>query len=455
MFTSTITNAPHVPRFQAFLDSSATVRNPVRVFERYRRQHGTTFTFHFGGARPAIVSTSPSFAQHVLQKNSGNYHMSDIRVKRMAEFQGQGLLNSHGKQWLKKRRFLGQGFHRSRLAQILSMQERVLEDSMARFDLETRRGPVDAYRAMVGFSFPLVGKSLFGSRMTDAEIEQLGSTITTIQAFMVRQIVRPYMIPWFRITGQSRRYQRMRVEGDRVVRDCIEARQRAGDGEGGDLLELMLETPYEESGAPMSTEQILIECLQLLVAGNETSPVALSWTLYLLARHSGFIREMREEIDAVLGEGPVTLEGLYQLHLTRRVLDEAMRLYPSFWMIDRVALGDDEIDGIHIPAGITVLPYIYGMHRNPDVWPNPEAFDPGRFEDQARKSRHPFAHLPFGGGARKCIGSNMAIMQMLLVLAAFVRRYDFELTSADAVEIDPMMILRPKGAIEMRVRRVA
>ena len=123
-------------------------------------------------------------------------------------------------------------------------------------------------------------------------------------------------------------------------------------------------------------------------------------------------------------------------------------------MIDRVALEDDEIDGIRIPAGLTVVPYIYGTHRNPDVWANPEAFDPSRFEPEAKKDRHPFAHIPFGGGPRICIGSNMAIMQMLLILAVFIRRYDFGLASADAVEIDPMMVLHPKGAIEMNVRRV-
>ncbi len=95
------------------------------------------------------------------------------------------------------------------------------------------------------------------------------------------------------------------------------------------------------------------------------------------------------------------------------------------------------------------------MHRNTDVWADPEVFDPSRFEDESKKGRNPFAHLPFGGGPRKCIGSNMALMQMLLILTVLIRRYDFELASAEPVEIDPMMILRPKGAIRMRVRRVA
>jgi cytochrome P450 len=124
-------------------------------------------------------------------------------------------------------------------------------------------------------------------------------------------------------------------------------------------------------------------------------------------------------------------------------------------MIDRVALDDDEICGVHIPAGLTVVPYIYGMHRNPEVWDDPESYDPLRFEDHAKGDRNPFAFIPFGGGPRKCIGSNMGMMQMLLVLATVVRRYEFELVTSDPIPIEPMFILRPKGAIEMRVRRRA
>ena len=203
----------------------------------------------------------------------------------------------------------------------------------------------------------------------------------------------------------------------------------------------------------MTGEQLLIESMQLLVAGNETSPVTLTWTLALLARHPGWAERIRDEVEEVFGGGPVTLEGLHRLHVTLRVIDEAMRLYPPFWMIDRMALADDEVDGIRIPAGFTVVPYIYGTHRNPEVWRDPDRFDPDRFLAEAQRERHPFAHLPFGGGPRICIGSNLAILQMLLVLSAFVRRYEVELVGDAFPEIAPMMILRPGGGVPMHVRR--
>lgn len=428
------------------------IRNPVDVFERYRARLGPTFTFHFGGVRPAFVTTDPLLIQHVLKKNHDNYRKSEIQVKRMGEFQGQGLLNSHGQAWLRQRRMVAQGFVRSRLSKLYPGQMRVLEESMAHFARRVDRGPVDVYREMVRFTLRLVGKSLFGKRMEDRELEQLGHAISTIQAFIVRQIVHPYKIPWFRITGQSARYQRVRLQADQIVRDYVHARSGLV-GSDVDVLQLMLETPCEDTGRPMHSEQVLIEILQLLVAGNETSSTALSWTLYLLARHPEFIARVRAEIRATLGEGPPDFALLQELQLTRCVLDEAMRLYPSFWMIDRIAVCDDEAYGIQIPAGTMVIPYIYGTHRNPAIWRDPQCFDPSRFEREQKRARHPFAHIPYGGGQRACVGANMATMQILMILVAIVRNYDFKLVTSRPVDIDPMMILRPRGAMNMFFRR--
>jgi cytochrome P450 len=323
---------------------------------------------------------------------------------------------------------------------------------MERFDGEAEAGAVDIYGAMVHFTLSLVGKSIFGRDLKDAELAQVGDAISTIQAFIVRQIVQPYKIPWFRISGESRRHQKMRVEADQILRRYVETRRREG-GDHHDLLQMMLDTPYKDAGEPMSDDQVLIESLQLMVAGNETSSNALAWTFYLLARHPDCRDRIHGEVCDVFADGPIDYGGLHRLSFTVQVLDEAMRLYPPFWMIDRIAKRSDNIQGVHIPAGVTVIPYIYGAHRNLGSWEDPETFDPGRFAPERRSGRHPFAHIPFGGGPRVCIGSNMAIMQMLLVLVSFVRRYDFRMASEASVAIDPMMILRPGGAINLCFER--
>jgi len=451
MFEGTITNAPHIPRLRAFMDSRSMIRNPVEVFEQYRAELGPTFTFHFGGAKKAIVSSDPAFVEHVLRVNHANYHKSEIQVERMAEFQGQGLLNSHGAEWLRQRRLLAKGFQHGRLADLLPMQQEILDELIAEFAGEAEEGSVDVYQLMVRLTLKLVGKSLFGHQIEDEALEQIGTAISNIQGFIVRQIVQPYMIPWFRISGQSARFQQMRIDADQLIREHIQARV---DGGGSDVLGMMLDTPYSDTGELMTDDQALVESLQLMVAGNETSSTALAWTFYLLAKHPEYIQQIRDEVDQVLGDGPADMHSLHKLEKTMCIVDEAMRLYPSFWMIDRVALEDDEVHGIRVPAGSTLSLYIYGLHRNTAVWEDPERFDPSRFEKKARGERPNFSHIPFGGGPRVCIGSNMAVMQILLVLVGIIRKYDFSLESQEDIGIRPMMILRPDGAIRMNFQSV-
>ncbi len=454
MFDGRISNAPHVPRGRALMDSRAMVRNPVAVFEKYRARLGPTFTVHFGGVKPAVVSTDPVVVEHVLRGNRDNYEKSDIQVERMVEFQGRGLVNIHGEAWVRQRKLLAQGFKRSHLTKLLPMQQDVLQELMNGFDHDAQQGPVDVHQQMVRFTLRLVGRSLFGQSMRDEELEQIGETISAIQAFILRQIVQPWKIPWFRFSGLAEKHQQLRRDGDAIALRHIRARLKQGLGDN-DFLRILLETPYHDTGKVMGEPLVLIESLQLLVAGNETSSNALTWIFYLLARHPKYILEIRDEVAAVIGENAIDYRNLHQLEGTVRVIDEALRLYPPFWMIDRIALKDDEIGGIHIPAGAMVIPYIYGTHRNPAHWQDVETFDPRRFERKRRKERHPFAYIPFGSGPRKCIGSNMAVMQMLMIVVAFVKKYDFALTNDSPVAIQPMMLLRPSGAVTMKFRAVS
>ena len=443
--------SPHISRIESFIDSKDMVENPIEVIEQYREKLGPTFAFYFGGMKRTILSADPAFIKHVLRDNQANYHKSDIQVKRMGEFQGQGLLNSHGDHWLRQRRFLSMGFTRSRLKELWPLQCEVLKHFMASFAVEAEKKPLDIRQQMVKFTLRTVGKSLFGHSMQNAELNRLGDAISKVQAFIVRQIVQPYKIPWFRISGQTRQFQNIRREADQIVRDYVQLRRQRGDAEL-DLLQQIIETPHRDSGDYLDDEQAVVELLQLLVAGNETSSNTLSWTFYLLAKHPEHLVVMREEIEASCNAGEVTYEKLHGLNYALAVLNEAMRLYPPFWMIDRVALQADEIGGVAVAAGTTVIPYIYGVHRNADIWKNPDQFDPTRFMGKNR--RHPFAHIPFGGGPRVCIGQHMAIMQMLLVIVAIVRKYNFELDPDREIGMRALMILRPDSPINMKFSRI-
>ena len=151
----------------------------------------------------------------------------------------------------------------------------------------------------------------------------------------------------------------------------------------------------------------------------------------------------------MLGEAPLSHADVPKFEFTTQVIQEALRLYPPFWMIDREAVADDRAGDIEIPRGSTVIVYVYGAHHAPHYWESPETFDPERFIKGSEKLRTPFTFLPFGGGPRVCIGNQYAMLQILMILSDLLRKYDFQLTPDQTIEARPMVILRPKHGIRM------
>ena len=443
---------PRISVAETLLDTSEMLKSPVVVFEKYRKKLGPTFRFRFG-IRDTIVTADPELLKHVLKDNNDNYHKSHIQTERFVEFQGVGLTNSHGDYWFRQRKLLSMGFTRGRLAEILPIQLEVLHDFMKSFDQASQRGIVDIHEQMVKFTLLSVGKSLFGKQMKEEELEKFASAIADIQRYIVKKVVQPYLMPWYYLTGQDKKYHKIREEGDQIIIDYIEER-RKNPGEGSDILELILSTPFKGTNEFMSDEKVKVEILQLLVAGNETSTTAATWTFYIMAKHPDCLQKIRQEIEEIFGEEEVNYNKLHSLKYTIAVLEEAMRLYPPFWMIDREAQADDEFNGMKIPKGTTVIPYIYGAHHNAEYWKNPEKFDPSRFLGTSGDKIHPFAHIPFGGGPRVCIGQNMAKMQILLVMSAIARNYDFELSDKKELGLHAMMLLKPDGPVNMKFHRI-
>src|ERR1700758_4734958 len=437
---------PAVSRFQSFLDSRAMANNPVRVLTKYVELHGDTFRFYFGGVKEAIVTINPVVIQHVLKTNSENYHKSEIQKKRMGHFLGKGLLTTEGEAWRTQRRLIQTGFERKQLEVLSSIMQDSLADSLRDFDKKALLGPVDIYPLMMKITFAMVARSLFGARLKEEDIDLISLAISTVQEFMVRQTIQPYLNPWFAVSGELRRHEEMRSRAFGILLDYIQRRRK--EAPGHDLLQILMDARYSD-GHGMSDELVLSESMQLLVAGHETSSNALSWLLYLLSSRPDCVDRVREEFDSVLGDRPLSYTDVPKFEFTTQVIQEGLRLYPPFWMIDRMAVADDRVGEIDIPRGSMVIVYVYGAHHAPRYWETPENFDPERFTKANEKSRKPFTYLPFGGGPRGCIGGNYAMLQMLMILSDLLRRYDFELAPGQTIEARPMVILRPKHGIRM------
>ena len=446
---TTSTSIPAVSRLRSFADSAAMARNPVPVLSRYHEAFGDTFRFYLGGIKEAIVTIDPAVIQHVLKTNAGNYHKSEIQVKRMGHFLGKGLLTTEGEAWRTQRRLIQKGFDRKQLDALSSIMQDSLAESIRDFDQQIHDGPVDIYPQLMKITFAMVARSLFGASLKDEDIDLVSHTICTVQEFIVRQTLQPYLNPWFEVSGELRRHEEMRARADGILMAYIKTRRQQAPG--NDLLQTLLDARYSD-GEGMTDELVLSESMQLLVAGHETSSNGLSWLLYLLSTHPDCLAKVRQEFDSVLGDAPLSFSDVSKFEFVTQVIQEALRLYPPFWMVDRMAVADDCVGDIAIPAGSMVIVCVYGAHHAPRYWPVPETFDPERF---AKGNVHtPFTHIPFGAGPRGCIGAHYAMLQILMILSDLLRRYDFELTPGQTIEARPMVILRPKQGIRMTFTKV-
>ena len=228
-------------------------------------------------------------------------------------------------------------------------------------------------------------------------------------------------------------------------------RERRNSGQdAGDLLSMLL-LARDEAGQGMSDRQLRDELTTLMVAGLDTTALALSWSFYLLSQNSEAEKQLFQEVRSVLGGRSAALTDLPQLRYTEMVVKEAMRLYPPGWVIGREAIQDCEIGGHQIGAGTSLIMSQWLKHRDPRYFENPERFSPERWLEDATKSLPKFAYFPFGGGPRVCIGNSFAMMEAVLVLATVAQ--NFRLTAAPGYAITPWpsITLQPKEGVWLKV----
>jgi cytochrome P450 len=452
---------PQVPRWLTLRQSLRMARDPVGNLNQVLAAYGDTVRLYLGGVKPSIVTRDPALVQHVLQKNHRRYHKSDL-THGLLRYLGKGLLTNEGADWLRQRRLIQPGFHRQRLAGLTRLMRAAADEWVAELDA-LGAGPkavveVDAHEAMTRVAFRIVARSVFGDSLGDAELMQLSDWLTAIQLFYVTTIRQPYLWPVQHLRGRYRHHddlaQRLRglVHMAIARHRATQAAAPAGAAPPDDLLQMLLEARYEDTGEPMTEHQLIDELNILLVAGHETSANALAWAFYLLARHPEVQEKLVAEISRELPAGQaVEFADLPRLPYALQVVQEAMRLYPPAWIIDRVATEDDEFQGVPIPKGSVFSLYVYGVHHHAGLWPAAEDFRPERFAADAQPALPAYGYLPFGGGPRLCVGSHFALTELQLVLIQTLRRYRVLPTPADAPPgMNPLVTLRPAGELRLR-----
>lgn len=423
------------------------IQDPLRLLLVMARTRGDAVRIP-SGPRTTVLLSSPAFVKRVLRDEPERFSKMTPVYKAMGTILGKGILTSEGEHWLVHRRIVQPAFHRQKLLGHVDGMRRAAEATASEWERAARNGRnLDVFADMTALTLQVVTETLLGSRESE-DMKDLGSATDFFHHYSQNAPLRLVRIPLSVPTPLHRKHKRALELLDRVAYRLIDEKRSSGM-RGTDVLSLLLDARYED-GSAMPRQQIRDEVLTLLAAGHDTTANALSWTFHLLGLHPAVTERVREELREVLGDRPVTGEDLPNLRYLRWVLSESMRLYPPAWVTARLALEDLDFGGVPVNRGDIVMVSPYVTHRRPDLFPNPEAFLPERFAKEAELP--PFAYFPFGGGAHKCIGDQFAIQEAQIVLATLLRRFDLHAVSGYPVEPEPLITLRPKGALPMRVR---
>lgn len=389
----------------------------------------------------------PDFIQEILVSQAEQVNKGDLDKAVLSQTVGNGILTSEGDFHRAQRKLMQPAFHHKRI----EAYGQVMTDYTARMLKNWRGGQtLDIHEAMTRLTMQIVSKTLYDADMSD-ESDAIGEAVHAVNQIGGEQFQQGFVPPKWLPTRQNRRSRQAVRELDALMMPIIEERRKSGEDKG-DLLSMLLLAQDEDNGGGMTDRQVRDEAVTLFVAGHETTSNLLSWAWHLLAQHPQAEARLHAEVDSVLGGVAPTLSDLARLPYTDWVIKEALRLNPPAWILNgRTPLADMELGGYTIPKGSLIFISPYVMHRDPRYFDNPDAFIPERWADGLEKRIPRYAYFPFGGGPRVCIGNQFALMEAKLVLATIAGRYQLSLASSEPVELDPLITLRPKDGIDMRL----
>jgi cytochrome P450 len=423
-----------------------------------------------------LYTTSPAVIHDVLVEKSRSFEKTPQLRMLLHRLAGEGLFTAEGDLWKRQRRLMAPIFQAGAIVQYVRVVTDVVARAVARW---TPGSVIDVGREMTRITMAVVGKALFdadafdeadalGEALTialDWFNEQVGSPRLALQigirnalenaeghlparfepprAALLRALRAPLLLPG----AYGRRLGEAIGRLDRKIQSMIDER-RAAKNPPDDLLTRLLRA-RDEDGSRMDDRQVRDEAVTLFVAGHETTATALTWALYELAREPGVRSKLIEEADALRSEND--LREPARMAYAIKVFKEAMRLYPPVYLIPRRALEPVNAAGYALPRRTIVFTSPYALHRRPDIYSNPERFDPERFTPEAESKRPRSAYLPFSAGPRICIGNHFALMEGPVVLLALARRLSLEIAPG-RIEPAAFTTLRPKTPVMATIR---
>jgi len=408
--------------------------NPIATWGQRAYEEDVIRGSFFG--RSSFILNTPDAIRHVLVDNYENYTRTPAGLRVLRPMLGRGVLIAEGRAWKYQRRTLAPAFTPRAVSTLIPHMVAVTDETVA--GLKTLcAAPVDLYGLMQRMTLEIAGRTMFSFGM-----ETHGATLRDFIMEYGERLARPHLLdlalPLSWPTPLDFARARFRKRWTRFIAMLMAERRAAGKNENApprDLFDLMEAARDPETGEGFPDEQLGDEIATMILAGHETTAIALFWSLYLLALDSAVQDEVAAEANSVgIGGTPEVA----RLKFTRAVIDEAMRLYPPAFLVARAARGADSIAGMKIKPKDVILIAPWLLHRHEKLWGDPNAFAPRRFLPPSPPPDR-FAYMPFGAGPRVCIGSHFALVEATLALAKLVGT--FQIGLAEDAPVTPVAVV--------------
>ncbi|KAM3397115.1 cytochrome like [Capsicum galapagoense] len=424
-------------------------------FHSWIKLYGSTFLYWMS-TKPQLVVADVELIKEIFTNKQGTFGKAKFEGI-LKKFVGDGSVFQQGHKWLKLRKVADHVFHAQSLKEMFpAMVEKV--EAMLKTWKSYEGKEIEVYEEFKHLSLEIISNSVFGSdHTTGKHIFDMLDKIAYISFLSYGKIRNPIIDKIFRSSEE--------IEADKILDELFESfiriiQQREekvktgqSDNYGADFLGSLLEGHLNaDENARISIHEIIEECKTFYFAGHKTVTSLLSWSLYLLAIHTDWQEKARNEVAEFLGQENPTTENISKLKAVGMIINETLRLYPPFPVLQREVTRKTRLGKLNIPAGTEVIIATLAVHHNSEVWgEDAHLFKPERFAEGVSKATRDsmMSFLSFGYGLRKCVGFNFAYMEVKIALAMILQRYRLTVSPNYTHSPVAIFVLRPGNGVQI------
>ena len=401
------------------------------------------------GPMPGYFLNHPDYVCQVLAAQSKSFRKPALVRRALDDILGENIFTSNGAAWKRSRQALQPAFHLRHVERYTQIMQNCIEGELRNW----RAGAViDLEEAMTRVTMRIIVETMFDADLGD-EADEFVAVFTRLFHLAYKRMALNALVPNWLPTPDNREVKRLTARVRKLLRQYI-ADWRAGRAGEASLLNLVLAPA--DGPAKMSDEQLINEAFTIIGAGYETSAYTLVFAWLALMQNRTVAAWLYAEVAQILGERRLRLADVKTLDYCQRLVKETLRLYPSAWGFSRSTLENVEIGGAVLPRNSTVLVSPWTLGRDARWFPDPGRFDPDRFLPEPARSIPHYAYIPFGGGARTCLGSHFALMEAVIIIAAIAQRYHLlPLPGGATGARNVAFTLRPNGSMKVRLAPIA